>query len=237
MIILPCTRCTSSITATNRTTNGHRFVFHSTEVVGTERRYIPDEPGIIPYNPFGVPITSHLDNPQDHSPSRSPSPAHSHISDYLPTPPLEYANPTIVSSTSFDAFPFPHGYNYSSPENHPSSYAPGPYPPYFVPHPHSHSQPVSIHSHYPTHLINRPIPTAFSRSTPPPLIHTSFPLSVPLEQKDLPPHKLQAGDTLYWHHLAKFGEIPGVEEDQRARGDIKPTAAGGKLAATLNFDR
>jgi len=28
---------------------------------------------------------------------------------------------------------------------------------------------------------------------------------------------LKKGDILYWHNLQKSGEIPGVEEDQRAR--------------------
>ena len=32
------------------------------------------------------------------------------------------------------------------------------------------------------------------------------------------PQPLQAGDLLYWHHLARSGEIPGVMVDLRARG-------------------
>ncbi|KAI9442385.1 hypothetical protein H4582DRAFT_1279052 [Lactarius indigo] len=42
MIVFPCARCTSSISATNRVTNGHRFVFHSSELVASERHYAPD---------------------------------------------------------------------------------------------------------------------------------------------------------------------------------------------------
>jgi len=249
MIVIPCTRCTSSISSTNRATNGHRFVFHATEVVGTERRYIPDEPGVIPYEPLGVPITPdpdnqtslyssmnsrHMDNPFP----RSPSPSHTHFSDYLPTPPLELADSTVVPSAAppLDAFPFPRGHSYSTSEpHHLSSHATGPYPPSFFPHPHSRFPPVSLPSH---HLINRPVSTVFSRpsSTTPPL---SFPLGVPSEQKELPhPPKLQAGDILYWHHLAKNGEIPAVEEDERARGNNKPTATtDGKHSAPLSFDR
>lgn len=48
MIVFPCARCTSSISATNRVTNGHRFVFHSSELVASERHYAPGEPGILP---------------------------------------------------------------------------------------------------------------------------------------------------------------------------------------------
>jgi hypothetical protein len=187
--------------------------------------------------PISTDPNNHVD-PQDNSP---PSPSSTHVSDSLPTPPLEYANPIIVSSTAptFDAFPFPRGHDYSTSE-HLSSHAPGPYPPYFLPHPHSRPPPVLVPSHYPYHLINRPIPAVFSRpdsTTPSPPIHPSFPLGVPSEHKELATRKLQAGDMLYWHHLAKHGEIPGVEEDERARGNSKPTACGGKRSAAFTFDR
>ena len=46
MIVTPCHRCTSSTTANNRTTNGHRFVFYSNGIAASERHYIPNEPGI-----------------------------------------------------------------------------------------------------------------------------------------------------------------------------------------------
>jgi hypothetical protein len=63
-------------------------------------------------------------------------------------------------------------------------------------------------------------------------------LGIPSEHKEHPSaRKLRAGDTLYWHHLAKNGEIPGVEEDERARGNGNATVTGGKLAAALSFDR
>jgi hypothetical protein len=182
-----------------------------------------------------VPITTDPNNHIDVQ-DRNPPPSSTHVLDSLPTPPLEYASPIVVSSTvpTFDAFPFPRGHSYSTSE---PPHVLGPYPPYFLPHPHSRP-PVSIPSQYPYHLINRPIPAVFSPSnTPPPLIHPSFPLGVPpTEHKELSPRKLQAGDTLYWHHLAKNGEIPGVEEDERARGN-KWTASGGKLSAALAFDR
>jgi len=47
-IVVPCARCTSSGSSTNRVTNGHRFVFHSSELIASERYYTPGEPGILP---------------------------------------------------------------------------------------------------------------------------------------------------------------------------------------------
>jgi hypothetical protein len=49
LVILQCSRCTSSLPETNRATNGHRFVFQSSEVLGTERHYIPHEKGILSF--------------------------------------------------------------------------------------------------------------------------------------------------------------------------------------------
>ena len=47
MIVVPCIRCTSSTAGTNRTTNGHRFVFYSSEIVASERHHIAGESGIV----------------------------------------------------------------------------------------------------------------------------------------------------------------------------------------------
>ncbi|KAH6913957.1 hypothetical protein BKA70DRAFT_1369366 [Coprinopsis sp. MPI-PUGE-AT-0042] len=46
MIVSPCVRCTSSIATSSRSTNGHRFVFHSSEIEAMERRYVPGEKGV-----------------------------------------------------------------------------------------------------------------------------------------------------------------------------------------------
>ncbi|KAI0644571.1 hypothetical protein C8Q79DRAFT_781034 [Trametes meyenii] len=51
MIVAPCQRCTSSITANNRATNGHRFVFYSSEITAGERHYVPGERGVSPFHP------------------------------------------------------------------------------------------------------------------------------------------------------------------------------------------
>ncbi|RPD63701.1 hypothetical protein L227DRAFT_608260 [Lentinus tigrinus ALCF2SS1-6] len=51
MIVSPCQRCTSSITVNNRATNGHRFVFYSSEITACERHYIQGERGVHPFHP------------------------------------------------------------------------------------------------------------------------------------------------------------------------------------------
>ena len=48
MIVTPCLRCTSSVAPNNRSTNGHRFVFYSAEIVASERHHVPGESGIVP---------------------------------------------------------------------------------------------------------------------------------------------------------------------------------------------
>jgi hypothetical protein len=44
------------MSASNRSTNGHRFVFHSFEVAASERHYVAGEPGVIPYHPPPPPL-------------------------------------------------------------------------------------------------------------------------------------------------------------------------------------
>lgn len=74
MIVVPCLRCTSSVLhpllqfqpqyphppfqQQTRTTNGHRFVFHSSQIHAHERLYIAGEPGII----IDADIDFHLQN-------------------------------------------------------------------------------------------------------------------------------------------------------------------------------
>ncbi|KAI0371114.1 hypothetical protein BV20DRAFT_922692, partial [Pilatotrama ljubarskyi] len=58
MIVAPCARCTSSITANNRATNGHRFVFYSSEIVACERRYVPGERGVGAVHPVPMQTAS-----------------------------------------------------------------------------------------------------------------------------------------------------------------------------------
>ncbi|KAF8210387.1 hypothetical protein K438DRAFT_2011791 [Mycena galopus ATCC 62051] len=114
MIVIPCARCTSSISTTNRATNGHRFVFHSSEIKATERHYITDEPGVIltatpPPPVFAAYSASALHNGLHNRVHNHRSavyyPHHSQSLaaaarpvDYLPTPPLDIEDDSPTSS-------------------------------------------------------------------------------------------------------------------------------------------
>ncbi|KAH7926510.1 hypothetical protein BV22DRAFT_1008886 [Leucogyrophana mollusca] len=217
MIVIPCSRCTSSITATNRATNGHRFVFHSSEIVASERHHVPDEPGVIPVDypappSTAPPLTSaypalmqpplHLSGsphrivnsiPSQSFPPPPPVSSPSPGTSYLPTPPLEVADlGPLSASSSPDPFSF---INTGSPRRSPRPLprSPSPLTPLAQPQ-----------------LARVPSQPGTGTSTP-------EPRGLPIEQREAPVRKLKAGDVLYWHHLAKNGEIPGVEEDSRAR--------------------
>ncbi|KAE9411352.1 hypothetical protein BT96DRAFT_961284 [Gymnopus androsaceus JB14] len=158
MIVIPCARCTSSISASNRTTNGHRFVFHSSEVVGTERHYVPGEPGVIPFESVPVAVSppphdSRIQYRDVYLPH-----AHTPPIEYLPTPPLDVADLSPVSSSS--------------------------------------SSPIAVNS------LSSPYSNAHHH-------HVE--------------HPLKAGDILFWHHLMRHGEIPGVSDDPRARKGYSTT--------------
>jgi len=81
MIVVPCPRCISSSSAANRVTNGHRFVFHSSELIASERHYTPGEPGI---------LSAYTQRPSSsRDPTRSPR-------SFLPSTP----DPADMSTTS-----------------------------------------------------------------------------------------------------------------------------------------
>ncbi|KAI0743389.1 hypothetical protein C8Q80DRAFT_833587 [Daedaleopsis nitida] len=128
MIVTPCQRCTSSITVNNRATNGHRFVFYSSEITACERHYVLGERGVSRFHPpapptslvqavqaglSGLTITTPprpfmAQQPSPSSPSTptsmpplSPGPAfpgRRTSIDYLPTPPPEVDNPFALPS-------------------------------------------------------------------------------------------------------------------------------------------
>ncbi|KAK7053343.1 hypothetical protein VNI00_003969 [Paramarasmius palmivorus] len=225
MIVIPCTRCTSSITATNRATNGHRFVFHSSEVAGLERRYVPDEPGVIPYDMTLVPMspTSGASSELVYSPS---SPSISHYDsvhyartrqfsgsstssmpplEYLPTPPVDIADLSPASSTTSSpisgSFPFS-GQHTRSPS--------------LAPSPSDDSVRQFMYRHANSTFVS---PELSSPSPPPPPIMHSHPQAygLPSEPLEWSSVKLKGGDILHWHHLIRHGEIPGVADDPRAR--------------------
>ncbi|KAJ4483297.1 hypothetical protein J3R30DRAFT_3447444 [Lentinula aciculospora] len=198
MIVIPCIRCTSSISTNNRATNGHRFVFHSSEVVGTERHYVPDEPGVIPFEP--VPIAVH---PSLHMQNTSPY-THSSPHEYLPTPPSDAADLSPVSSSSS-----PVAINSSSEHQLPPGLRLS-----------EHLSPSPILTSTYTGSPARDSDRAGPESSPPPLLsaNSSFSFGMPAEQAEQP---LKSGDVLFWHHLIRHGEIPGVSDHPHAR-EVSP---------------
>ncbi|KAJ6499192.1 FAM72 protein-domain-containing protein [Mycena sanguinolenta] len=250
MIVIPCARCTSSISTTNRATNGHRFVFHSGEILGTERRYITDEPGVISieatpsptvFAPYSAAALHNGLHNRLHN-HRSPVfyPHHSQTSaarlpEYLPTPPLDVddASPTSSNAPSPTVPSFP----FDSSRLATDSPLPQHYLLPFSDHFHAHYPQLS-HSHAPRPSRNRATSAASSESSsssPPPLIPASPAFGLPAEHYEtpvIPP--LQAGDVLYWHHLVKHGEIPAVKEDTRARRRSLAINSG---KTKMHFDR
>ncbi|KAG8929928.1 hypothetical protein FRC02_004868 [Tulasnella sp. 418] len=58
-VVSPCQRCMQSVMHDRRSTNGHRYVFHQREVLASERRYTPGEPGVITLDDISVPHDSY----------------------------------------------------------------------------------------------------------------------------------------------------------------------------------
>ncbi|KAJ7780551.1 hypothetical protein DFH07DRAFT_901073 [Mycena maculata] len=240
MIVIPCARCTSSISTTNRATNGHRFVFHSSEITGTERHYIPEEPGVIlseasaispPVTVLPVYTASAL-----HSGLLRNPPVYVHHSQTLAAAPHISPPSSNSASPTAPSFPFPQDSSHLTMDTPSLPHSP---------RPGSHSS-EHFHAHYPhfnrTHVPNQPhyrvtsaASSESSNSSPPPLITPGHAFGLPAEHFEpstLPP--LHAGDVLYWHHLARHGEIPGVMEDARARRRSLAINVG---KARILFDR
>ena len=176
------------MSASNRSTNGHRFVFHSFEVSASERHYVAGEPGVIPYHPPPPPLCPAV--------RMMPSPTYpSSIS--INGPPIRLSHTGVYHHNQSEQYS----------ENSPSPpvdmdegdadewgiRASSPPTPSFSPV----RSPVLAGTLSSPHIIQQP--------TPPP-------------RSPSPIMKLTAGDMLYWHHLSRHGEIPGVQEDPRARG-------------------
>ncbi|KAF9451952.1 hypothetical protein P691DRAFT_806048 [Macrolepiota fuliginosa MF-IS2] len=177
-----------------------------------ERHYIQDEPGVIPYEPTGVAVGSGSGSPDVSQPM---GPREIHVSlprsyprnsspglEVIPTPALEQSNPFVATL--------------ASPDSSSSSY-------YSYPRT-SDSRPSSRRPNPPAATSPSPRPSSLtlnSDSSPPPLVNATPPSAtsgVPPDQKDLPTSRaLKPGDVLFWHHLTRCGEIPGVEDDKRAR--------------------
>lgn len=181
MIVVPCSRCTS-VTANNRATNGHRFVFHSSEVIATVRHYIPNEPGVISVD----------HHPQPPSSPPPLTPAHPALfgtslelttDDRTRSPSLQSPDADLEATITRNSHSLASSRS-DSPELSPLSSLPPTSPPSLL-------------------------------ATPPSQI--PYPGDVRSMPGEPPARKLRAGDVLYWHQLSKTGEIPGVEEDPRAR--------------------
>ncbi|KAF9012424.1 hypothetical protein BDQ17DRAFT_1343868 [Cyathus striatus] len=242
MIVIPCARCTTSVSASNRATNGHRFVFHATEVSGTERHYVADESGIIPYEPTSIVLSrSPIIVPsQNHIPThyfsqrdtysrqqqRQGTTGPTTPSEYFPTPPLEFANPTLASSFSPPEALTPD-------ENLLRNVLPIARQ---VDYLHTSSPSPSLPNTYPNE--DNLASTSGSRSSG----AMSNPSSeAPIELKEQPAQRLlKPGGVLFWHHLATSGEIPGVMDDERARlSDAIQVndASGCFIPKPMSFDR
>ena len=176
--LLQCQRCTSSMSSGNRSTNGHRFVFHSFEVTASERHYVAGEPGVIPFHPPPPPLCPAV--------RLMPSPTY-------PSP-ISINGPPIRLPHSGEYYPGQYIENPPSPAVDIDSYEWG------------------IRASSPSTPSFGPARSPAPVRTPPPQIHQPTPSRSPS-----PVMKLMAGDMLYWHHLSRHGEIPGVQEDHRAR--------------------
>ncbi|KAF7321670.1 hypothetical protein MKEN_00688400 [Mycena kentingensis (nom. inval.)] len=205
VIVLPCSRCTSSISS-NRSTNGHRFVYHSGEVTGQERYYVQDEQGIVPQHP---PPASALHNyyyrPPPFSLDHSQAMAAASRPGYLPTAPLDSED---VSTSTPDS-PSPSAASVTSSVARESTRLLADYP----------SQLLSANRIVPSYVrAASPALSDSSTSSLPPLIQPSPPFGLPTERVEVPyVPPLTAGDVLYWHHLDRHGEIGAVVDDARAR--------------------
>lgn len=182
---------------TNRATNGHRFVFHSAEVNASERHYIPDEPGINPEE--SIPVQC--------NPSRTMPPLFAeHASSNSPQP----SSQILPAST-----PLP------SPSSTQSGLLDNDEPPSLV---SSSSSLSSMDELNLPRLLNPSNLRTRVHISPPPPLYPNPPAAAPFivashgqKEEVVEKRKLRAGDLVYWHHLTRGGEIPGVCEDARAR--------------------
>lgn len=162
------------------------------------------------------------------SPHQQPSPIVSEnhtapsspLSEYIPTPPLEYASLSVVNALHPPDLPAfltesISGTSLSQPRLHvtyPQPASPSPQNQY------PHSRPILVDS-------------------PSPAIRSPRPLSLIADTKEhQAPRKLKAGDMLFWHHLARTGEIPGVTDDIRARSKVSSPVYE-ELGSNVAFNR
>ncbi|KAI0661108.1 hypothetical protein C8Q70DRAFT_1112826 [Cubamyces menziesii] len=260
MIVSPCQRCTSSITANNRSTNGHRFVFYSSEITACERHYVPGERGVSPVPPAASTTAGNMHmgtrtaaQQQVYPPSTLPSPTVSTPAsmpplrtsvDYLPTSAPDAPSAVLASPIS----PTPGNLSPSAlaaPQlaaSHPMAQMVPPVPPNsHTASPHALSMPTAGVSLSPTRARAASTSAALTYSHPlsfqpyagqPPLTSPP-PAAAPTVAAAAAIEPLKAGELLYWHHLTRSGEIPAVEEDPRARMGAAAQAEKARAQAEL----
>ena len=231
MIVAPCARCTSTTfsppfpfprtpyhngnmpfvpppmpSSRNRATNGHRFVFHSSQVVAEERLYVSGEPGIIPdadlydardqdeWVPFDVnqhsPISAH----------RAPS-SPTYVSQTNSYPVIPPMSPQSTSSRASGDSTGRRTSGHSRRSSHgPSSRSnsglradPG-----FAPFP-----PSSSGHQYPGSTAQTMAP--------------AWPPKAP---------RIRGGEVLFWHHLIRAGELPAMYDEERSRSSFGGSIGG-----------
>jgi hypothetical protein len=166
------------MSASNRSTNGHRFVFHSSEIFASERHYVLGEPGVIPFHPPPPPLCPAV--------RMMPSSTHPPSPISINGPPIRLSHVAEYRSGQSDQF---------------SDYLPSP--------------PADGDLDERDIRASSPRVLSFGHAGTPPLGQIQQPAPPP--RSPSPVLKLKAGDALYWHHLSRHGEIPGVQEDPRAR--------------------
>ncbi|OBZ67042.1 hypothetical protein A0H81_12862 [Grifola frondosa] len=183
MIVSPCHRCTSSITANNRATNGHRFVFYSSEIAAGERYYVAGERGV---HPCVLAPASPSVAPRNASPPLSPPAPELALGRVSrgAYPPAEFL-PTrrAEDDTEFDALLRLSSPGLADAELRVSATSAAAVPPARPP-PHS----TSAHNSGASGFVDPAI-------------------------RPQPPHAqegLKDGEVLYWHHLVRSGDPGGV---------------------------
>lgn len=202
----------------SRSTNGHRFVFHSGEIVGTERYYIPSEPGVMPYEPIprlplpvSMPLASQIlsDFPHhngDYADWRSRQQNSASSTRYLPTPPLEpmFSPPHFAPNPDVSSEDVNDSYSDEDEIDSDSDIMPA-----------LHSPRASAPEHANLTAL-RMFYDNGGRSG------TGHGAEGDVFYGPEAPRKLKAGEPLFWHNLVKHGEIPGVTNDPRARKGFEP---------------
>lgn len=293
-IVQPCIRCTQSTSASNRSTNGHRFVFHAAEIVACERRHVPGEPGVVPA-PLAPSQSAPSSLREHYARAAAFSDAYSlRVVDSLPTGsyhtrPGAHAVPspalqrTLTNDSSSDdgtdsegdvspidergyGRPHPilvgHAAMNARAQQQQQQQQPQSTSPTGTPSPPASPSRLAREREQRAREAREAAEVAYARDmlyaragiVPPPMHHqplaqmppppssqhhphhhhhhprgrdvlaTHYPGLLFEEDKREPP-RLEAGEPVFWHHLTRGGEMPGVYEDKRARASAVATAA------------